>query len=323
MLPRMIMQPALEPGKCLFKHHDVDIELQFEDRETNNVVRLLQAIDGTRSVDSLISEYSHDISFDIRSFISEMTKNRVIEDCAVPEGRSGIDVLFELEDLANELLYKKLYHNRFWTACQAAKSKNDIPLNVMRGLVIENYHFLYRESYFDAPVLSYVNNEKVRLAMNEFFSEEYGHDQLLLKSLNAIGITREALSITMPLPQTMAMCNALAYWAHNDPLFFFTTLGILEGKDIEQDSFIDAAIRIGLEKDFIAPVQAHSIINLKGEHGCLTRKIFADIPIIDLPTIKRLRSQTYLFVELYDDFYTGIWNHYAHTATLLRSLNDI
>lgn len=323
MLPRIIVQPKLEPEKCIFKLHDEDIELHFEKNEKDNVFHLLSAIDGTKPVAKLVDEFSRGISFDIENFINEMYKHRVMEDCSFPEGRSGINVLFELEDLANELLYKKLYNNVFWRACQAAKTKNDIPLNVMYGLVIENYHFLHRESYFDAPVLSYVSNTNVRLAMNEFFAEEYGHDELLLKSLNSIDITREELNMTMPLPQTMAMCNVLAYWAHNDPIFFFTTLGILEGKDIKQDSFIDTAIRIGLGKDFIAPVQAHSNINLKGGHGSLTREIFSEIPIIDLSTIKRLRSQTHLFIELYDNFYTGIWSHYSSSTKLLHLLNDV
>lgn len=323
MLPCIIVQPNLELKKCVFKTPSKNIELHYSEHEKDSIFRLLNAIDGTKPIKKLADDFSSDISFDIESFINEMYSHHIIEDRSFPEGRSGIDALFELEDLANELLYKKLYKNSFWQACQSAKTKEDIPLNVMRGIVIENYHFLHRESYFDAPALSYVGNTNVRLAMNEFFAEEYGHDELLLKSLHSIGITRKELSMTIPLPQTMAMCNALAYWAHNDPIFFFTTFGILEGKDIKQDTFIESAIRIGLEKDFIVPVQAHSNINIKSDHGSLTRKIFYQIPIIDLPTIKRLRSQTYLFIELYDDFYTGIWNHYSNSSKLIRHLNDI
>lgn len=319
----MIVQPRFEQEKCIFGLYDQDIEFYFEKNEKEHVISLLNSMDGSKTTKQLKDEFAEVFSFDIENFINEMCKYSVLADDSFPEGRSGIDVLFELEDLANELLYKKLYKNIFWQKCQSAKTTNDIPLNVMYGLVIENYHFLYRESYFDAPVLSYVGNTNVRLAMNKFFAEEYGHDDLLLKSLNSIGITWEELSMTMPLPQTMAMCNALAYWAHNDPIFFFTTLGLLEGKDIKQDSFIDAAIRIGLENDFIAPVQAHSNINLKGGHGSLSREIFSQIPIIDLPTIRRLRSQTHLFIELYDDFYKGIWDHYSHATKLTRHLNYI
>ena len=304
MLPRIITKPIVGPEKCVFTLSHENIEINFSKNEKDKVVRLLSALDGRKTLTQLVDDYANDISFDIEDMISELHKHHIVEDCSLPEGRTGIDALLELEELANELLYKTLHDNVFWRAYQAAQRKEDMPLNVMRGLVIEKYHFLFRESYFDAPVLSYVGNTKVRLAMNEFFAKEYGQDELLLKSLNAIGITRAELSLTLPLPQTMAMCNALAYWAHNDPLFFFTTLGLLERKDIKQDSFIDA-------------------INLKSGQGSLTREIFSAIPIIDLATIQRLRAQTYLFVELYDDFYAGIWNHYASATKLIRHLNDI
>ncbi|WP_313067831.1 iron-containing redox enzyme family protein [Paraburkholderia sp. LEh10] len=235
--------------------------------------------------------------------------------------RSGLDVLLELEDLANELLYCTLYKNVFWEKCASAATRDDIPLNVVHGMIVENYHFLFRESYFDAPVLSYVANTGVRLAMNEFYAEEYGHDELLLKALTTLGVTREDLACTVPLPQTMALCNALAYWAHSDPLFFFSTLGILEGKDIKQDSFLDAAYRIGVDPALLKPVKAHSDINLHGGHGSLTRKIFSRIPAIADPDVRRMRAQTHLFIELYDQFYTGIWEHYSTSPALLRKLD--
>ena len=245
----------------------------------------------------------------------------LVREVVPPQARSGLDVLLEIEDLSNDLLYKTLYANVFWEKCTTAQNADDIPINVIHGMIIENYHFLFRESYFDAPVLSYVANTGVRLAMNEFYAEEYGHDELLLKALQRIGVTREDLAETAPLPQTMSLCNALAYWAHSDPLFFFTTLGILEGKDIKQDSFLDAAYRIGIDPEVLRPVKAHSDINLQGAHGSLTRKIFSRIPAIPESDVRRLRAQTHLFVELYDQFYTGIWNHYSRSTTLLRKVS--
>lgn len=256
----------------------------------------------------------------VRQLLLSLEGYGVIRPLAPASGKTGLEVLLEVEDLSNRLLYQTLYRNPFWVHCQNASQPGDIPERVFHGMVIENYHFLFRESYFDAPVLSYVPNTQVRLAMNAFFAEEYGHDELLLQALNRIGISREDLAHTVPLPQTMALCNALAYWSHNDPLFFFTTLGILEGKDIRQDSFLDAAYRLGMDAEFLRPVKAHSDINLKGEHGSLTRKIFAQIPVIDLETARRLLAQTHLFVELYDAFYSAVWQHYRHADALLRRI---
>ncbi|NNM59784.1 MAG: hypothetical protein HKM04_08215 [Legionellales bacterium] len=324
MIPKVIVSPKFDSQKIIFNLPKCDVEVSFDPEISQEYFSLIKALDGTRTITELSSQFVSLSKKNLHEFIDELYSHNIVDDCSLPEGRLGIDVLFEIEDLTNELLYKTLYKNPFWLACQNAKTKGDIPLNVIYGQVIENYHFLFRESYFDAPVLSYVGNLNVRLALNAFFAEEYGHDELLLQSLNSVGITRSQLSMTMPLPETMGLCNALAYWSHNDPLFFFTTLGVLEGKDIKQDSFIEAAIRMGFPSKFIDPVQTHSNINLKGEHGNLTREIFSAIPIIDIETIKRLRSQTYLFVELYDALYTGIWNYYSNPDNkLLRLVNEI
>ncbi|SDI35672.1 hypothetical protein SAMN04487926_115188 [Paraburkholderia steynii] len=310
-------------GKCLSTSPSLvieDDENQYEfpaSVDGEDAASLISALRSGVKAEEVISRYS---PYEQKVFdrLKELQLVRAVKPALA---RSGLDVLLELEDLANDLLYRTLYTNVFWEKCASASTGTDIPLNVIHGMIVENYHFLFRESYFDAPVLSYVANTGVRLSMNEFYAEEYGHDELLLKALTTLGVTREDLARTVPLPQTMALCNSLAFWAHSDPLFFFSTLGILEGKDIKQDSFLDAAYRIGVDPALLKPVKAHSDINLNGGHGSLTRKIFSRIPAIADADVRRMRAQTHLFIELYDQFYTGIWEHYSTSPTLLRTLD--
>ncbi|ACC70363.1 iron-containing redox enzyme family protein [Paraburkholderia phymatum] len=310
-------------GKCLSTSPSLIIEddaHQYEfpaSVDGEDAVPLISALRSGVKAEEVLVRYS---PYE-RKLFDRLKELQLVRAVKPALARSGLDVLLELEDLANELLYRTLYTNVFWENCASASTCEDIPLNVIHGMIVENYHFLFRESYFDAPVLSYVANTGVRLAMNEFYAEEYGHDELLLKALNTLGVSREDLARTVPLPQTMALCNALAFWAHSDPLFFFSTLGILEGKDIKQDSFLDAAYRIGVDPVLLKPVKVHSDINLNGAHGSLTRKIFSRIPAIADSDVRRLRAQTHLFIELYDQFYTGIWEHYSTSPTLLRQLD--
>jgi len=216
---------------------------------------------------------------------------------------------------------KSLALNPFWTNIVARPE--EVPERVYYGLAIENYHLLFRESLFDSPVLSFQANTQVRLLMNEFYAGELGHDELVLKALGAVGITREQMMDGIPLPETMAVANALSYWAASDPLFFLSTLGILEGKDSPVDRFLEACERRGLDPHFIAPMRAHSEINRKGEHGNLTRMMFQAIPCIDQETVRRMRRQTYLFVEMYDNFFTAIWNHYTTAKDWVRQVSKV
>src|SRR5262249_39749263 len=151
--------------------------------------------------------------------------------------------------------------------------------------------FLFRESLFDSPILGYLASTKARCLINEFYIGEYGHDELVLRALNEIGISREALRDSIPLPETLAMCNALSYWASTHPIFFSSPLRVLEGKDAQVDPFVAACERRGLNPKFIAPMRQHAEINRKAEHGNLTREIFKEIEFVDDETMARMRRQ--------------------------------
>lgn len=282
------------------------------------VLAILHRFNGMHTIKELANEYRiEDKNYDkLIELVDSLSEFGLIFKNHQVDFVSGIECLLEIEDLQNKLLYETLYENIFWTKCQTPK---EVPFNVFIGLAIENYHFLYRESWFDAPVLSWQGSKKTRLLMNEFFCEEYGHDELILKSLNAVGITREEIFKTVPLSETLALCNVLAYWSANDPLFFYTTLGILEGKDIKLDSYINAMENNDIvPAEFIYYIKEHSMINLNAEHGNLGRELFKNIPVVSRADVNRLKAQTHLFIDIYNKFYLSVWQHYSSCEKILR-----
>jgi len=308
--------------KVVVDREGLELVLDVEGMSAEAIQGLLARMDGTTSTEKLVA--GGDDASTVEGFIVALDQHALLDDASHPEARSGLEVLLELEDLSADLERRIMYRNEFWEAMRERPEK--VAPSVYYGFTIENYHFLHRESYFDSPVLSYQASTGARLIMNEFYREEYGHDELILRGLNAIGIRGEDLAETMPLPGTMAMCNALAYWAMTDPIFFFSTLGILEGngvKEGEQDFFLDACDAHRLDPAFVGPVRAHARINRDGGHGNLTRAIFRQLPCIDAATVRRLRSRTYLFFDLYDAFYRGVYRHYSTTRTLLRRVSSI
>lgn len=281
-------------------------------------INILNKFDGNKTIADVGSEHE-DVSIDvIHDIINSFQQSGLLVKNIEPEFITGTECILELEDLQNKLMYETLYKNVFWVACQTPES---VPLNVYYGMGIENYHFLFRESWFDSPILSFPNSIDARTLMNEFFCEEYGHDELILKSLEKIGITREQIYKTAPLPETLSLCNALAHWAATDPIFFFSTMGVLEGKDLKLDSYVSAMEdSTTVPADFIEHIKAHSNINLQDEHGNLSRELFKRIPVVSKADLERMKRQTYLFIEIYDRFYTAIWNHYSTTNNLLREV---
>jgi len=296
----------------------------------------IQAENANRGwIGNLLREASHGIETeriiesqppDLRDAATELIA-RLLEDHAIVRSEpdppmSGLAAVLMLEGTIDRLCSTTLERNPFWNACIAAKNRGDVPDRVVIGMVIENWHFLHREAYFDAPVLGYVPNLAVRQSMNAFFSEEYGHDEILLRSLNAVGISRDEMYDSAPLPATMGLCNALAHWSHYDPMFFFLTMGVLEGQGLRSDSFLDACERMSWPHGFIAPLRAHSMLNIKGEHGNLTRKLFVQMPLLAASEVRRLRGKLSSFVEIYDAFYRQVFSHYSSTSRQLRRISN-
>jgi hypothetical protein len=301
-------------------HHEI---VAPSDLPAAVLARTLGRLDGRHSLAEIVQSESALSQADAHNLLSSLDKAGLIDDEAPVASRSGAEVILEILDLIDDHCADTIDKNPFWQACLSVGQPGDLPEKLAIGMVIENWHFLFRESYFDAPVLSYVPNTAVRLLLNQFFSEEYGHDEILMKALNFVGLSRDDMRDAIPLPETMALCNALAYWAHSDPMFFFTTLGLLEGQGTTEDSFIVACERSGLRAGLVGPLKTHANINLKAAHGSLTRAIFHEIPVIDEATVVRLRRQTRLFVELYNNFYIGVWRYYTSDAPLLRRVSEL
>ncbi|MCT8342113.1 hypothetical protein LG003_04250 [Photorhabdus kleinii] len=284
---------------------------------------VLNACDGNTPLKNILEKHPKIHGEEATEFLNALVNNKIgYINNSGEEFVSGDEAILILEDLQANLLYSMLYKNKFW---QTMQSPQDVPEKVYYGMAIENYHFLFRESWFDSPVLSYLPSTKARLIMNKFYGEEYGYDELILNALNHLGIAREDMAETLPLPETLSLCDALAYWSANDPLFFFSIMDILEGKDIKVNSYILAMESSGkIPPDFIKPIKAHANINIEAEHGILTREFFHEIPVVRYDQMKSMIANTQLFVELYDDFHSAVWNYYSDDSKpLLRRLSDI
>lgn len=318
--PRLTAEMRADPDALVFGDRH---RLVAGDVPQAVLERTLRRFDGMTALDRIVADEPALPKEAAAELVASLDGLGLLDDDALPAFRSGSEVILELEELVEARCETTIYRNPFWQTCLAAQSPGDLPQKLATGMVIENWHFLFRESYFDAPVLSYVPNTAVRLLLNEFFSEEYGHDEILMRSLSFVGLTREDMQDAIPLPETMALCNALAYWAHNEPLFFFATLGLLEGQGMKEDSFIEACTRVGMDDAFVGPLRTHANINIGAGHGNLTRLIFQQIPAIADADVRRLKAQMPLFVDLYDAFYTGVWRHYTSDAPLLRRVADL
>ncbi|WP_413736488.1 hypothetical protein ACL2XP_26970 [Sodalis sp. RH21] len=282
-----------------------------------DTLKFLALLDGKTAMADIIKKKPSAISSeDAVQLIESMVLHGLVLKNTQADFLSGKRAILEIEDVQNKLLHQLLYKNIFWEKC---KEPGKVPVNVYIGMAIENYHLLSRGSSFDAHALYFHGSRKARETMNNVFCGENGHCDIILSGLKLLGLEEQSIIRSVPLPETLGLANALAFWSANDSLFFFSTLEVLEGKDSQVDGYVTAMENSGkISTSFVEIIKSHSLINIKDKHASLGRQLFSNIPAIAVADVNRMKRQTHLFIEICDTFYRSVWDYYSQTDNLLR-----
>ena len=320
--PRLACKMNIYSDRIILSQDDRDFYFPINGQSGEALPQLFSMMDGTRSLSELQQLFSPNDANVLNTIVRNLDEQGLLDDLAQLRVYSGIDTLLELEALTHQLLDKSFKENPFWKLINSTVS--ELPIKVLHGFAIENYHFFSHRCCFQAPVLSFQGSTKVRQLLNELYYQEYGQDKLVIEALNAIGIDHEDLIDTMALPETIAMCNGLTFWANFEPVFFLSTLGVLADRTCKNfELYLTACERLELDSRFIEPMRQLVNTKLKGEPENLTRRIFQEIPHIDRETRQRFRRQAYLLIEMYNNFHTAISHYYSFAPNLLRRVSAI
>ena len=117
---------------------------------------------------------------------------------------------------------------------------------VLTGYVLEYFHVVHASPAILGQALAHGGAPQTYRIMRDYFLSECRHDELLLRSLETVGINPIADSI-VPLPSTFASISALSMLARQDLLSFKSVLFIFERPQPEfHEAFVRRCIAIGL-----------------------------------------------------------------------------
>lgn len=319
--PKLVASVNCHQDKIIFSQEGRDFAFQVNAQIVDRLKRIILMMDGTNSLKKLQQMFSLNHPEAINTLVRYLDENKLIDDASHINIEPGLNVLLELEELTNKLLKNQDTENKL--ILTQAHSSN-LQLNLLYGFAIEIYHFLSHKAHIDSSILSFPSCTKIQQLINHHYYKEYGQDKLLLEALNYIGISNEDIMDTMPLPETMAICNSLTYWASFDSLFYFSIIGILANQNITNlMSYIQICEEFKLDSSFIEAMR--KLINSwqNSDVKNMTHQIFQEIPHIDQQTKQRFKAQAFLFVEIYNHFYSAIVNYYSYPNSLLRRVSVI
>lgn len=296
-------------------------EITPEDESLDTISKFIDLLDGKNTFEDLSNKTG--ISLDkVKEYVTFLDRELLITDGEFEKNpfTSGLEFIIDLEYKVSNWM-KVLDSNPFWIELK----EGTLAKNAIIGHTIENYLILEKEYDFDGPIMSFEQNLERREILHEFYKEEHGHDELVLKSLTNIGISREELNKSVPLVYTEGLCNLLNLWSNEDPLSFMASLYILEGVDWEPDTFIqEISTKYDLPKGFISPQVNHADLNQGHGHGNLTRHLFNTFTLIEKEDQQRITSNLKLLVDTLNEFYREIHRYYTNPENpLLRKVVEL
>ena len=319
--PKLAASVNQYQNQIIFSQEGRDFAFQVNAQSEKALQKVLTMMDGTNSLTKLQETFSPSNPQAINTLLRYLDDKKLLDDADDIEINSGLDVLLELENLSYELVKNKSNQNELTFI---TPNIYNLPINVIYGFAIEAYHLFAHQPYIDASTLSFQSSPEIRQLINQLYCKEYGQDKFLIEALNSIGIDKEDLIDIMPLPQTMGMCNSLAYWASFDALFYFSILGFLANQNLTNFTYyLQACESLKVNYSFIESIQ--NLVNhfQKSQLDNISHQIFKHIYHIDEQTKQRLQGKIYLFIETYINYHNAIVYYYSSSNSLLRRVSDI
>lgn len=315
--PRLACKVNFYPDQIVFTQGDRFVTMAMAAKSSGALEKLFLMMDGTQTLEELQQQFFPKNSQPLYKIIEDLDRQGLIDDGAGLQLNSDSEVVGELQALTAKIT-PSTAQQLFWQ--QIATTEEKLAIKLLAGWMKEYYFYLTQQCCFDSAILSFPNSIKIRQLINQRYCHQQEQDAILLEALNALEISQEELKDTIPLPQTTALVNALAYWANFEPLFF---LAILEAITKQQQYDLRYGLQLGKQMKLAAavvePIQRLHDLSLEQPPN-LTYLIFSEIPYLEAETKQRWQGQIHLLQEMQDNFYRGIGEYYLSAQSSRRRI---
>ncbi|MBY4602884.1 MULTISPECIES: iron-containing redox enzyme family protein [Bacillus] len=302
-------------------YHGFSLEIFPNEKVSLNVIKdLLNLLDGKHSLEQICEKVSLFSKEEIINYINELDEHWLLTEGTENkiEGKSGLDFIFYLEDL-----YAEWQNNIKETELTQLILNKGASKNLIVGFAVEYYHVTRRCHECISPAVA-KSQGRIREKVLDFFMEEYRHDKLLMKSLLSFDFDRKEIENSVPLPYTQAIMNMLSKWAHTDLLSFMAGIFLFEGTDYDGMEYKEALSSYNLPKDFVKYQNTHGDINIKGEHGQVTRDFYRELDYISPEDQIRVVNNIRMLNELHIRMHQNTIDYYNQINTVVpRNLDKL
>jgi hypothetical protein len=307
----LIGTPVLSQNELTVARDGLEFSISPEGSSLEEVGRFVAMLDGSNSVRDIVGSMPAAERRRFLSIVSELDSIYLLDDAgATTSAPNGEELFQRVRSIAESKAAEIFANNVAWR--QLAKPSPGRPDSVVLGLAIETYYLWYQTAPLAVPP-SYASNPRISRLVRGFFARIANDERTIVEVLQSAGIPAKDLEEGIPLASTAALGLAVSYWSHTDPAVFFAIVDAL-GRCLPSSAGVVRALR------------AHGLsveIEPRPDSESIAEAIFHEVQGIGPTDWDRVRSHLELFFEMYDQYFTSIWNHYSTTSRLVRRVLEI
>lgn len=288
------VEHVLGDTRAVFTYDLTSFDVEMNEAAANEIERLCTDLRTGLPADQIAGRYPAfapfvwDLleAFDRYGFITEVAKDE--DRHAVP----GSAFWRQIEAFSNRAKI------RFRPVLYQALLARDVSRQSLVRYALEYFHLVCAGPRIIAGSLPHENNGATRDLLETFLRQEVGHDQLLLQSLAAVGVSESQARESLPLPETFALIAGLQTLADQEPLSFKALVFLLETANSEfHRAFVDACSEVGLDEAFWAPIVLHAGINEDGDHGSISERLLDQVELVSAEERNVVLKQVATLIE--------------------------
>lgn len=303
-----------EDGLTVLENDDVRIELEGAPLHTTR--QLLSHLNGSRALDEFASLPAEST----RAIAGALVEAGLAREAGDPHAAIDID---GFTALAREL-YPQWKARLFGRGLWKALVEGTASFTQFAGWLLENYHFIEGVNDRLGSATAYAQNRAARRHFAQHYREEFDHGGFFLEALQQLGIRRQDVDASLPLPTTRAILHHMRRCARNDSLQYAACSAFLEstgGDRSNARAFFEAITKnyAPNRPQIVAPLVAHLELDEDyGHNGVLERVAPMLAPITFVRASAALETARAL-VELLELWSADIAAHYTDADALPRA----
>lgn len=189
---------------------------------------------------------------------------------------------------------------------------------VFLGLMIETYHYVRSAPRHIATAIAYCSDRRFEELLSGYFVDEYAHADLMVRTLEKLGVPRPLIKQSRPTSGTLSLINMLAEIARKDTLGYLACTTLTEVREKDYQSAISSTREMSEEYGYSAEALddfiTHSTEDVGAGHSKLLSVALDGHASISAEQADLAIECLHDLKHSFDDYYDHVIKYYSNIA---------